>query len=70
MAAWDVLHERVPGGDDPRRTVPLHAAHRTQPRLQPAVGSLDLVVRVPHDRVMRGRHQLVEDPRYTRRGRW
>jgi hypothetical protein len=41
----DVLHEGVPGRDDPCGPVALQAAHRPQPRFQPAVISLDRVVR-------------------------
>jgi hypothetical protein len=49
VAAAEVLHERVTGGDDPRGAVAFRAAHRPEPGLQPAVICLDGVVRVPLD---------------------
>ena len=45
----DVLHERVPGRDDPRGPVTLQSAHRPQPRFQAAVVGFDRVVRVALD---------------------
>ena len=53
VAAAEILHERVTGGQDPCGPVALQAAHRPQPRFQPAVISLDRVVRVSLDGVQR-----------------
>jgi hypothetical protein len=53
VAAAEILHERVTGGQDPRGPVALQAAHRPQPRFQPAVISLDRVVRVLLDDMQR-----------------
>ena len=44
---------RVTGSQDPRGPVALQAAHRPQPRFQPAVISLDRVVRVLLDGMQR-----------------
>ena len=41
VAKAKVLHERVPGGEDPRRPVPFQAPHRPEPGLQPPVICLD-----------------------------
>jgi hypothetical protein len=41
VAAADVLHERVPGGDDPRGPVAFQSAHRPQPCFQPPVIRFD-----------------------------
>ena len=41
MTTAEVLHERVPGGQDPRRPVTFQAAHRPQPGLQLSVIGLD-----------------------------
>ena len=49
----DVLDERVPGRDDPRRPVALQSAHRPQPRFQTPVIGLDRVVRVTLDGMQR-----------------
>jgi hypothetical protein len=51
VAAAEVLHEGVPGGEGPRGPVAFEAAHRPQPGLQPAVIRFDRVVRVPLDGV-------------------
>jgi hypothetical protein len=53
VAAAEILHERVTSSEDPRGPVALQAAHRPQPRLQPAVISLDRVVRVLLDGMQR-----------------
>jgi hypothetical protein len=53
VAAAEVLHERVAGSQDPCGPVPLQAAHRPQPRFQPAMIGLDRVVRIPLDGVQR-----------------
>jgi hypothetical protein len=46
MAAPNVLDECMPGQDHSGVAVPLEAAHRAQPCLQPAVISFDSVVSV------------------------
>jgi hypothetical protein len=56
----------VTGGQDPRGSVAFEAAHRPQPRFQPAVISLDRVIRVPLDGMQRGGGQLIKDPRISR----
>jgi hypothetical protein len=53
VAAADVLHERVPGCNNPRGPVTLQAAHRPQPGFQSAMISLDRVIRVPLDGMQR-----------------
>ena len=65
VAAAQVLHERVTGGEDPRRPVPFQAPHRPGPGFQPPVICLDQVVRVLLQGVQR-QGQLVEDPRVDR----
>ena len=49
VAASKVLHEGVSSDDDLRCLVRSQAAYRSQPVLQPAVISLDRIVRVPLD---------------------
>jgi hypothetical protein len=49
VAAAEILHESVPGGDDSRRLVALQSVHRPRPRFQPPVVSLDRVIRVALD---------------------
>jgi hypothetical protein len=61
-----VLHERVTGGHDPRGPVPFQAAHRPQPRFQPAVICFDRVVRVPLDGMQCRGDQLIKDSRIGR----
>jgi hypothetical protein len=51
--AADVLHERVPGRDDPYGPVTLQSAHRPQPRFQVAMVGFDRVVRVALDGMQR-----------------
>ena len=63
VAAAQVLHERVPGGEDPQPGHGLDPAHRAQPPFQLRVVGLDPVVGVPLDVVPGRRPQLVEDPR-------
>src|SRR5215207_7467888 len=46
VATADVLHERMAGNDHPGAVVLLEPAHRSQPRLQPAVIAFDMVVGV------------------------
>ena len=53
VAAAQVLHERVPGGDDPRGPVAFQSAHRPEPGFQPSVIGFDRVVRVPLDGMQR-----------------
>jgi hypothetical protein len=59
VSAPNVLHEGVPGDDDPGTAVLLEAPHRSQPRLQPAVISLDTVVAIPLGAVPRHRQQFL-----------
>jgi hypothetical protein len=66
MTAAEVLHEGVPGGQDPRGPVAFQAAHRPQPGLQPSVIGLDRIVRVALDGVQSGGDQPVQDPRIGR----
>jgi len=66
VTAAEVLDERVPGGQDPRGLVAFQAAHRPQPRLQPAMAGLDGVVRVALDGMQRRGDQLAQDPRTGR----
>jgi hypothetical protein len=51
VTAAEVLDDGVPDGQDPRGSVAFEAAHRSQPRLQPAMIGFDGVVRVPLDGV-------------------
>jgi len=51
VAAAEILHERVPGGDDPRGPVAFQAAHRPQAGFQQAVIGFYRVVRVALDGV-------------------
>jgi hypothetical protein len=44
VAAPQVLHERVPGGDNAGRLDPFESAHRAQPGLEQAVIGFDAVV--------------------------
>jgi tetratricopeptide (TPR) repeat protein len=67
VAAAQVLHESVPGGEYPKPSHGLDPAHRAQPPFQLRVVGLDPVVRVPLDVVPRRRPQRVEDLRVCRR---
>jgi hypothetical protein len=53
VAAAQMLHERVTGGQDPRGPVMFEAAHRPQPGLQSTVIGLDRFVRVAFSDVQR-----------------
>jgi hypothetical protein len=66
VAAADVLHERVPGGQDPRGPSAFQAAHRPRPGLQSAVISLHAIIGIALGDVQGGRDQLVQDPRVSR----
>jgi hypothetical protein len=66
VAAAQVLHERVPGRDDPRGPVALQAAHRPEPCFKPSVVGCDRVVRVTLDGMQRRGDQLVQDSRIGR----
>ena len=57
VAAAEILDEGVTGRDDARGSVSLQAAHRSQPRFQPAMVGLDGVVRVALDGVQSRRDQ-------------
>ena len=63
VAAAEVLHESVTGGEDPRGAVALQSAHRAEPGFQPPVICLDRVVRILLNGVQRGGDQLGEHPR-------
>ncbi len=63
VATAQILHERVAGGEDPRRPVPFQAPHRPEPGFQPPVIGLDWVVRVLLHGMQRRGDQIVEDPR-------
>jgi len=60
VAASDILHEGMPGDDHPGTAVLLASAHRSQPRLQPAVVALDSVVGVLLGAVPRRWQQLLD----------
>jgi len=62
VAAAEILHEGMTGGEDPRGAVTLQSPHRPQPGLQPPVVSLDRVVRVLLHDVQRRGDQLIEHP--------
>jgi hypothetical protein len=66
LASVDVLDEGVAGDDDPGVAVVLEAARRAQPRFQPAVVGLDVVVGIPVAAVPGGGEQLVEHDRVRR----
>jgi hypothetical protein len=51
VAAAEIPGKCVTGSQDPRGLVALQSAHRPQPCFQPAVISLDRVVRIPLDGV-------------------
>jgi transposase-like protein len=60
VAATDILDERVPRADHPRRAQPFEPAHRPDPGLQSAVIGFDRVVRVLLSDVPGGGHQFVD----------
>jgi hypothetical protein len=62
-----ILHEAMPGDHDPGAAVLLEPAHRTQPRLQPAMVTLDVVVGIPIGAMPDRRQQLLEHRRVHRR---
>ena len=63
--------ERMPGRQNHRGPPTFQPAHRPQPGFEPAVITLDRVVRILPSDVQGGRQQLVEDPRVGRGpGRW
>ena len=50
VAAAEILHEGVAGGQNPRGAVALQSAHGPEPGFQPPVVCLGRVVRIlPHD---------------------
>jgi len=53
VAASEVLHKGMSGGEGPGGAVTLQAAHRPEPGFQPPVVCLDRVVRIPPDGVQR-----------------
>jgi hypothetical protein len=57
----------MPGDDHPGTAVLLEAAHRSQPRRQPAVVALDAVVGVAVGTMPRRRQQLLQHGRVHRR---
>jgi len=64
VAAAEVLHEGVPGGQGPRGPAAFQSAHRPQPGLQPAVIGLDRIVGIALDGVLwerEGRRQAVRN---------
>jgi hypothetical protein len=67
MASSQILHEAMPGDHDPGAAVLLEPAHRTQPRLQPAVVTLDVVVGIPIGAMPDRRQQLLEHRQVHRR---
>jgi hypothetical protein len=67
VASAEVLDEGVPGDDHPGARVLLEPARRTQPRLETAVVSFDLVVGIPVGAVPGRRQQPIEHHRVPRR---
>ena len=53
VAAAQILHKGVTGGEDPRLPVTLQSAHRPEPGFEPPVVCFDRVVRVLPDGVQR-----------------
>ena len=66
VSAAQVLDERMPATDHLGAAEPFQTAHRTGPRLQPAVVRFDRVVGVLLHHVPRLGHDLVEHPRIGR----
>jgi hypothetical protein len=52
--------------DHPGRVVTFEAAHRTEPRLEPAMVALDPIVGVPLSVVEHGGHELIDDHPHRR----
>jgi hypothetical protein len=67
VAAANVLHEGVAGGEDPCGAVTFQSAHRPEPGFQPSVVRLNRIVRVLLDCVPRRGDQLVHHARVDRR---
>jgi hypothetical protein len=67
VASSQILHEAMPGDHDPGAAVLLEPTPRTQPRLQPAVVTLDVVVGIPIGAMPDRRQQLLEHRRVHRR---
>jgi hypothetical protein len=67
VAASQVGHERVPGGDDAGELDRFESAHRAQPGLEPAVIGFDAVVGVLLHDVPRTRREFVDHARVDRR---
>ena len=65
VTATQVLHERETADDHPGGVVAFESAHRPEPRLEPAVVCLQLLVLLGV--VKRGRHQLLDH--HAERGR-
>jgi hypothetical protein len=63
MAAADILHERVPGGDYLCTAELFEPAHRSQSGLQPSMICFDRVVSVLLGDMTGGGHQLIKHPR-------
>jgi hypothetical protein len=63
VTAAQVLNERMAGRDRACRAHPLESAHRTQPRFEPTMISLDGVVGIPLNHVPRPGRELVDHPR-------
>jgi hypothetical protein len=62
VSSAQVLHECLAGGDRPSRAVAFESAHRAQPGFEPAVVSLDWIVRVLLDAVHGLRQQIIQHP--------
>jgi hypothetical protein len=60
VTSAEVLHERVTGHDRAGAAIGLEAAHRSQPRLEPAMVGLDPIVRVLRRVVERARDDLID----------
>ena len=60
VAPPEVLHQRVASHDHSCRVVAFQAAHRTESDLEPAMVTLDSVVRVLLHVVKRGGYELID----------
>jgi hypothetical protein len=65
VSTANVLDEGVPGQDHSGATIVLETAHRSKPRLQPAMVALDPVVAIPIGAMPASWHQLLQHRRYT-----
>jgi hypothetical protein len=63
MPSPNVLHEPMPSDDHPGAAVLLEPPHWPQPRLQPAVVGLDVVVGIPLGAMLGRRQQRLENHR-------